>query len=314
MRYLRIASAVLLLVLLGLWLAYRHEARSLSASTRGSGGIAAVSASPGLGTRLAGLFQKVPEKAPPPREAGYAESPPAPGPSKLSPVSSLKLIRSAEIAIELASYEDGARAADAIARSFGGYVAEARSSQTSGGPAGGSLSVRVPAGRFDEARRRLSGLGRIKTRQIHTADVTKAYFDLETRLRVERDAETRLRDVLRNRTAKLSEIVEAERELTRVVAEIEQTEGERLYYDRQVAFSTIALELAEPGIAPSPIAEPSALQPIRDAIHESVFLLASSAAGLIYALAAGLPWAGVAVLLWALIRRVRSRRTIRVVA
>jgi len=227
-------------------------------------------------------------------------------------LSALRLIRSAEISIELKSYADDARAAEAIARACEGYVAESRSSGASGGPAAGTLTLRIPAERFDDAFRELASLGMVQTQQVRTQDVTKQYFDLETRLRVERDAEARLRDVLRNRTAKLSDIVEAEQELTRVVGEIEQTEGERQFFDRQVAFSTIALELHEPGVAPAPVAEPSAWQPIRTALHDSLYLLSTSASGLIYVLAAGLPWAGVGVLLWVLVRRLRSRRALRI--
>ena len=171
-----------------------------------------------------------------------------------SGLAALKLIRSGEISIELKSYEEGARAADAIARSLDGYVA---ASHPRASPASPRAARCRSAFRRTGSTRRFAGSrrsGASKTQQIDTVDISKEYFDLETRLRVERDAEARLRDVLRNRTAKLSDIVEAEAELTRIVGEIEQTEGERLYDDRRIAFSTIALSLAEPGVAPMPVA------------------------------------------------------------
>jgi hypothetical protein len=308
MRYLKVLAASLAIVLLGIWAGHRFDRRRALADTPF---VSYAMKIPGKAAAPT-LPDSAPRGAPAGAGAEAAkESQAVAARTRPSGLSRLKLIRSGEITLELASYEEGARAADAIARSLDGYVAAARSTSVSGQPASGTLSLRVPADRFDEAFRRLAGLGRVKARQIHTQDVTKQYFDLETRLRVERDAEARLRDVLRDRTARLSDIVEAERELTRVVEEIEQTEGERLYYDRQVAFSTIALDLAEPGIAPAPVAEPSPLLPIRAALRESAFLMASSVAGLIYALAAALPWAAVLALLWLVIRRIRARRSLR---
>ena len=274
--------------------------------SRGSGGIAAVASEPTFAELLQSGFAIAAARAPattaPVRVAVEVPvSPPLHG----GGLSARRLIRSGEISIELSDYADGARKADAIARSFGGYVAQARSS-VSADHASGSLGIRVPADRFDEAFRALGQLGKVRAQEIHSQDVSKEYFDLETRVRVKRDAEARMRDVLRDRTAKLSEIVEAERELTRIVEEIEKMEGERLFYDQQIAMSTIALDLSEPG-AVLAATEPSILAPIRTALKESAFLLASSVAGLIYALAAGLPWGALIVLVWMLGRRIRTR-------
>jgi hypothetical protein len=306
MRYLRALGIFLGLVVLGIFAANRVDhRRGLSAWSPPR------NAAKDLRT-AAVLAQAGAPAAPEAEREEVATAGKAPPVDAVSPpsLSALKLIRSAEISLELERYEDGARAAEAIARSCEGYVSDSRSASATGGAPSGQLTLRIPAARFEEAFRRLAALGKIESRQIHTQDITREYFDLETRLRVERDAEARLREVLRNRTARLSDIVEAERELTRVVGEIERTEGEKLFDDRQVAFATITVELHQPGVSrTSP--EPSPLQPLRTALHESLYLLSSSAAGLVYALAAGLPWAGVAALLWLLIRRIRARRSLR---
>jgi uncharacterized protein DUF4349 len=312
MRTKTVAAAILVAVLLGLWVQGRRS--RISRSAMGSNSLAfEVRVPPKLAAAAPSVHL----------QAGYAAADlaePAVAAERVveattavrlphhDGLAARRLIRSGQISIELANYSEGAREADAIARSLGGYVAEAKSSSAPGDHAGGSLAIRVPAGRFDEAFRALSRLGKVRSQEIHTEDVTKAYFDLETRVRVERDAEARLRDVLRNRTAKLADIVAAERELTRIVEEIEQTEGERLFYDQQIAFSTITLELSEPGAAPEPVAAPSPLQPIETALRESVFVLASSVASLIYALAVGLPWGALIVLVWVLARRIRRAR------
>ena len=219
-----------------------------------------------------------------------------------------RLIRSGDIWIEIPSYEEGARRVEEIASSLGGFVADVRATSAAAERASGTMTLRIPSDRFADAFRRLTVLGKVRNREIRTQDVTKEYLDLETRLRVKRDAEARMREVLRNRPAKLSDIVEAEQELTRIVEEIETMEAQRLLYERQIALADIHLNLFEPE-APKPAVEtPSILAPIGQALRESGARLAESVAGLITAITVALPWVVAAAVLVLLVRRLRARR------
>ena len=120
---------------------------------------------------------------------------------------------------------------------------------------------------------------------------------------MKRDAEARLREILRTRTARLADILEAERELTRMTEEIEQTEGERRYYDQQVALSNLTAALHEP----EAVIRPGALAPLVEAFRESLRLLAESAAALLYVMVLVLPWAAVLALVWLTVRAIRRR-------
>jgi hypothetical protein len=308
MRYSKIATAVLLLFAVGLWVQVRRT-RTLSLDGRGaiSAGFPVSQAPPKLAAS-----QTVSAEAPLNAAAGARpkDEQLATAVRTSAPVpSDRKLIRSAELSIELDHYDSGVRRAEEIADSLGGFVADARSTSANGNGerASGTLSLRVPADRFGEALRRLSELGHVRARAIQTQDVSREYVDLETRVRVKRDAEARMREVLRNRPAKLSDIVEAEQELTRIVEEIETMEGQRRFYDRQVALATVSVTLFEPGVTP-PAVEPSFLEPIRQALRDARRALSSSVAGLIYVAAVGLPWAALAGLGWSLARRLRARR------
>jgi hypothetical protein len=220
-------------------------------------------------------------------------------------VASRKLIRTGDISLEVASYEKAAQEAARLAESLGGYVADSHSSRSSDGRQNGSLSLRVPAERFTQAVSGVKGMGTVRSQNVSAQDVTKAYTDLETRLRVKRDTADRLREILKTRTAGLSDILQAERELARITEEIEQFEGERRFYDQQVALSTLKLELSEPE------AETTAswFDPIRGSFRRSVRILATSATGLVYVAAFLAPWLLVAWVLWLVITWiVRKRR------
>ncbi len=225
-----------------------------------------------------------------------------------APLSSMymarKLVRTGQLTVEVGGYDEAAAKASAIAESHGGYVAEAQASRGSHDRQQGTITVRVPAERFSAAFAAFKALGKVKAESVATQDVTKAYSDLETRLRVKRDAAERLRDILRTRTARLSDVLEAERELGRVTEEIERMEGERRFYDQQVALSTITVALQEP----QSVVEPGVLTPIGHALRESLGVLAASVAGLVYAVVFMVPWSLLALAVWKTVRAVRRRR------
>lgn len=215
-----------------------------------------------------------------------------------------KLIRSAQLTVEVPRYAEAARAVARIAEEHGGYVADSRASRNEQDKQRGTISIRVPAERFAPAFEALKALGRVRTESVGTQDVTKAYVELETRLRVKRETEARLREILRTRAAKLSEVLEAERELARLIEEIEQMEGERRYYDQQVALSTITLELYEP----QAMVEAGWFDPARQALRGSLQVLSTSVAAIICALAFLAPWLLVLWVVWRIVRAVRGRR------
>jgi uncharacterized protein DUF4349 len=225
-------------------------------------------------------------------------------PSLQAMVAARKLIRTAQVAIEVRSYEDAAERVARVAESHGGYLADAQASRGAQDRRRGTLVIRVPAERFAAAYAELKGLGKVETETVSTQDVTKAYADLESRLRAKRDAEGRLREILRTRTARLSDVLEAERELTRVVEEIEQIEGERRYYDQQIALSTISAGLHEP----EAVIRVGALAPLFETLRDSLQVLATSTGALIYVIVLVLPWAVAAAFVWLVVRAVRRRK------
>jgi hypothetical protein len=238
------------------------------------------------------------------RAAPVAAPAAVPAPDALA---NLKLIRTGHVTVEVADYRAAAARVEELARAHGGYVAGSQSDAAEGERRQGTLTVRVPAHRFDEVLGGVKAVGKVLTDKVDVQDVTKAYFDLETRLRVKRDTEGRLREILRTRTARLSDVLEAERELARVTEEIEGLEGARRFYDQQVAFATVVVSLQEP----RSVVRPSSLAPVREALRESLRLMSLSVAALIYLVVFAAPWAAVLVPAWVAWRAVRRRRAAR---
>jgi hypothetical protein len=237
-------------------------------------------------------------------DASKAPAGSAAAPGLAAAMAALKLIRTAQVSVEEAEYERAAAEVARVAEAFGGYVAESQLNSGREEHRSGSITIRVPADRFTAALAALKGVGKVRAESVSTQDVTKAYTDLETRLRVKRDTADRLRELLRTRTADLPDVLNAERELARVTEEIEQMEGERRFYDQQVAFSTITLALAEP----QAVVEPGVFTPIGHALRDSLQVLAQSLAALVYLLVALLPWMALGYAAWRTVKAVRNRR------
>jgi len=232
-----------------------------------------------------------------PRPAATAA--PAPPPAGNRPPSSLKLIFTASLQVEVADFGPAALEAGRLAAAMGGYVSDRQSSEDGEGRERGQITLRVPSEKFDGAVSALRKLGRVKSEGVRTEDVTKAYTDLETRLRVKRETAGRLREILVRQAGKVSEVLSVEREIARVVEEIEQAEGERRYYDNLVSLSTITLSLHEP----DSMVTPGALDPIIEALRGSVRIMSGSLGALIQLASGLLPWLLALYLVFRLVRR-----------
>ncbi len=138
----------------------------------------------------------------------------------------------------------------------GGYVSEAASAETPGQPRQASLTLRVPADKLPGVLAELRALGRVVNEQLSTDEVTEQVVDLEARLRNARATEQRLIAVLNERTGKVRDILEVEREIARTRQEIERMEAQRQNLVRRVELATVQVSLIEEykaPLAPAPV-------------------------------------------------------------
>jgi hypothetical protein len=121
--------------------------------------------------------------------------------------------------------------AEQIAKDAGGYLV--RRDDT-------SITVRVPAGKFDGALAKMMKLGDVLHRDVSVKDVTAEYFDLAVRLKNAEAVRDRLQELLKKAT-NVSDAIQVERELARVTGEIESMKGRLKLLRELISFSTITL-------------------------------------------------------------------------
>jgi len=116
---------------------------------------------------------------------------------------------------------------------FGGYL------QTQ---SGNQLVLRIPADKFDAIEPLLRKLGRVDENltRIQAQDVTEEYYDVELRIRTKRKYLESLHKLLTT-SGKLVETLAVQKEIARVVEDIERLEGRLRFLASQVSMSTVTV-------------------------------------------------------------------------
>lgn len=165
-----------------------------------------------------------------------------------SGITDRKVIRNAELTLEVRDLEAALAAIADLVGKAGGYTSDATVSGMEKGSRSGSLTVRLPAGGFDSFLSAVAGIGNVAYRRVYSDDVTEEYIDLEARLPNLENQEKRLREL--QATAKtVEDVLRVESELIRVRNEIDSLRGRLNYLKDRVAYSTIAIQLRETVLA-----------------------------------------------------------------
>jgi hypothetical protein len=164
------------------------------------------------------------------------------------PAGERKVIRNAELTLELNAPEEGKRKIERIAESRGGFVVSSEASSRDDSVVQSVITIvmRIPALSFTAALEDIRKLGyKIRREKISGQDVTEEYIDLEARLKAKRAVEAQFLEIMKQ-AAKVTEALEVQKALGEVRSEIEQIEGRRRFLENQVTLSTFTITLQMP--------------------------------------------------------------------
>lgn len=212
--------------------------------------------------------------------------------------------------LELRVKGDVARAverAGGIAAAAGGFVASSSTSTFRAGEGSGAITLRVPADRFDEVRRRVEALGTVRSSERSGQDVGGQLVDLAARLRTLRAEEAALGTILGGATD-IGQILQVRDRLTGVRTQIEQLAGQQAGLEDQVAYATFQVSLREAG-APAPRTEPDD-DGLAASFRTAVDAAEAVVGGMVVVLGAVAPFAVLAALAGAVLRLGRRRAAV----
>lgn len=185
-----------------------------------------------------------------------------------------KIIRNANLTMEVSSTTDSQHRVASIAESHGGFVVTSESKQRDNSDPNKrtldiKLVVRVPADRFGAALDAIRGLANnLREENVTGQDVTEEFINLEARIRTQKALELQFLEIMKQ-ARKVEDALEVQRQIADVRTEIEKLEGRRRFLENRASLSTITVNLE----APRQIVTVSTTgfgRSLRDAVSEGV--------------------------------------------
>ncbi len=221
-----------------------------------------------------------------------------------------RIIYKTEVGLVVQDYDLFEAKFPVIVASLGGFISKSETNRRYSNEQSGTWVARIPVDRYTEFLQGVEGLGFAESRREDAQDVTDEFVDTEARIRNHRKLEERIIQMLEDRTGKLSDVLEIERELARVREEIERREGQlRVLADRS-ALATITIRCREQEQY-TPPAAPTLVSRVTNTWSASLTSLRFVGENLLVVFVALIPWAivfGVPTLVLGLLLRRRMRK------
>jgi anti-sigma factor RsiW len=260
----------------------------------------------------------VPDDVPPPAQEAMvpAEKVQSSSDSDSFDVTVPMIAREAQLELIANAFDTVRGQMEAIIKAHGGYLANLNVTATAGAQRTISASMRVPADQLDATLTEMKRLGRLQSESQSGEEVTAEYVDLQARLTNARNTEKRLTELLQTRTGKLSDVLAAEQEISRVRGDIESMEGELKILARRVSYAKLDVSVSEDYKAPAVVTPSLSWQSLRNTAAASYLDLENSVVGALLFMIYWVPnivvWGAIlglgAWIVWRIVRRYRGAK------
>lgn len=188
-----------------------------------------------------------------------------------------KLTQTISFEINTKQYDADYAKINELLTAAGGYVSNevssAHSSETGKNYGrNSSLSLRVPVDHLTSFTDGVSGIGEVINKQKSTDDLTSEYYDTDARIEMLEMRKERLMGYLASAT-NAEDIVAFEKELSDVLYELDQLQGNKRHMDQLVDYATVDVSLTEL-ITPETIGKDG--QPLGDRASEAFAMSANN--------------------------------------
>jgi P2-related tail formation protein len=186
-----------------------------------------------------------------------------------------KIIRNADLTMEVASTTDALRRITSIAESHGGFVVTSEAKQRENAdPSKQTLDiklvVRIPSDSFGVALDEIQKLaGNLPESNVTGQDVTEDFIDLEARIKTQKALEVQFLEIMKQADS-VSEALEVQRQIFDVRTDIEKLEGRKRFLENRSSLSTLTVNIRAPKVI---TVNPTGFRlTLRDAVSDSLEL------------------------------------------
>jgi hypothetical protein len=199
-----------------------------------------------------------------------------------------KVIRTAQIRLEVEDAKETYKKASEICQELGGYLAESKFYKDYEEQQSGSITIRIPKDKFTTALNRLSALGKVESLNTTSQDVAQEYANLKSKLDATIIVYNKMLEALQKRQTTIPEAMRLESELTPILQRIETLKNQIELLNNAVAFTTVTLNFHESKVSVKTLKE--SIRFIRESILSTAINTVRFFASAIPIVVVGIAW------------------------
>jgi hypothetical protein len=135
-----------------------------------------------------------------------------------------------------------------MAESLGGFLVNSNLSKPEGA-ASGSITIRVPSSKKDEALGSFRSFGvKVVSENVSGKDVTDQYVDIEARMAILEKTKLKFEEIM-DKAFTVTDLLSVQRELTNLQSRIDSLKGQKEYLEKSVDLSRITVYLSTDELA-----------------------------------------------------------------
>ncbi len=160
-----------------------------------------------------------------------------------------KIIRTATVQLEVEDGKETYNKVSQLCQELGGYLANSNFYRDMEGRQGGTITLRIPQGKFITALERLNALGKVENVNSDSKDVSQEYANLKAELDAAAVVYNKMLEALQKRQTTIPEAMRLESELTPILRRIENLKNKIEYLNNSVSFTTINVYFHESAVS-----------------------------------------------------------------
>lgn len=206
-----------------------------------------------------------------------SKEPPPPKTAAANPDWDKKIIKTANVSLELKDFNSYNKGIHQSLKAYGAYIAQEEQTQTNDFIQN-TVTIKVPVEQFENLMNSFSGDGiKLLEKKITTEDVTAEVVDTKGRIETKKLVRQQYMELLKQ-AKNMKDILEVQSEINGITEEVEAAGGRVQYLTHQAAYSTINLKYLQYSNGVKPIdEEPGFLSKMKEAFKSGGTAIANIA-------------------------------------
>jgi hypothetical protein len=156
-----------------------------------------------------------------------------------------KIIKTAQVTIEVKDVSASADALKALAARNGGYLSSSNIQRGYNDRLSATVVIRVPQSAFETVIESVKAAGTVKSSSVQGEDVTEEYVDLQAQKTSYQNQLAQYNEIMK-KAEKVEDVIKVQEQIDKVQTALDRLDGRIRYLNSRIDLSTITVYLQEP--------------------------------------------------------------------